>query len=134
MIDRCENPANRSFKDYGARGIKVCDRWRTGEGGLTGFEAFLADMGAKTDPALTIERDDSNGPYAPGNCRWADRLTQGRNRRGLRLVEIDGETQPVSVWAERSGVPYDTLVRRLKRGVDPKRALIKADMRRMKLR
>lgn len=115
MIDRCTNPSNSSFKNYGGRGIAVCERWTTGEGRLTGFECFLLDMGEPKD-GETIERENNDGDYAPANCSWQTRTIQSRNRRSLRMIEHNGETHPVSVWAERIRMPYFTLMRRIKAG------------------
>jgi len=114
MIDRCTNPRNKSFPDYGARGITVCDRWVNGENGITGLECFAADMGVKPQ-GMTIERKDVNVGYLPGNCTWANRTIQSRNRRNVKLLTYKGESLPTTVWAERTGIPYFTLVARLKK-------------------
>jgi hypothetical protein len=71
---RCYNPDAQNFKYYGARGIKVCQRW------LESFENFLVDMG-RCPPSLTLERNDNDGNYEPSNCRWATWSEQNRNKR-----------------------------------------------------
>lgn len=78
MIRRCENVNDRSYKYYGARGIKVCERWRYS------FAYFNEDMGLKPTPEHTLDRIDNDGNYEPDNCRWATRKEQIANRRKAR--------------------------------------------------
>jgi len=75
MVARCSNPGRRDYKYYGGRGISVCDRWRQS------FPNFLADMGLKPNPLLSIDRINNDGNYEPGNCRWTTRSQQSSNQR-----------------------------------------------------
>lgn len=103
MIKRCTNPNSQRFKYYGGRGITVSERWLS-------FECFLADMGVKPSPNYSLDRfPDNNGNYEPGNCRWATREEQGRNRRSNHLVTFQGKTQCLTAWAEELNVPVNKL-------------------------
>lgn len=72
--DRCFNPKNKAYKNYGGRGISVCDRWLK-------FENFLEDMGDRPSPKLTLDRRDNDGNYCKENCRWVTRKIQNNNKR-----------------------------------------------------
>lgn len=107
MIDRCVNERNRRYKDYGGRGIAVCDRWRYS------FLAFLGDVGYRPEQGMSIERKDNNGHYEAGNVYWATPKQQAANRRTNRLVTMAGRTLTVSEWAREIGVKRSTLEHRI---------------------
>jgi len=115
MLNRCENPNTRSYADYGARGVKVCERWHD-------FENFYQDMGAP--PAgMTIERKNNDGNYEPRNCIWADHRIQMANRRNRREITYLGITMSLTEWARHLGVPRRLLQVRMDRGWSVERML-----------
>ena len=109
MIKRCTNVKCKAFPDYGGRGVTVCDRWLK-------FENFLADMGEAPE-GLTLERENNDQGYSLGNCNWATRKAQGRNKRNNRKVILNGKSMCLSEAAEALGVKYNTLHQRLRTGV-----------------
>lgn len=117
VVGRCENETDKAFKNYGARGIRVCDRWRNS------FEKFVADMGRRPSAQHSIERIDVNGNYEPGNCKWATRREQSRNRRNNRIIDVGGRRLRLSDAAAIVGVKPSTLAFRLKSGWSLNRAL-----------
>lgn len=116
MRHRCNNPKNAHYRNYGGRGIRVCERWDD-------FTKFISDLGPRPTPGHTLERIDNDGDYCPENVCWATRRTQTRNRRIKRLLTLNGETHPTWVWARRLGVPLSRLHSRLHRGWSERRTL-----------
>lgn len=111
MIKRCHNPSSESFPRYGGRGISVCDQWRES------FENFLADMG-ESPTGLSIERDDSNGNYEPGNCRWASVIEQANNKRNNVMLGTPDGIMTIAEFARRHGFAYQSVQKQIKqRGV-----------------
>ena len=110
MKMRCYNPKYRRYDLYGARGIKVCDRWL----GRDGFTNFLNDMGKKPTPKHTIDRIDVDGDYEPGNCRWATQEQQLHNMVRTRKFTLDGITASLPAHARRYGINPATVESRIR--------------------
>ncbi len=108
MINRCTNPRSDRFEFWGARGITVCERWRK-------FENFFEDMGERP-PGMTIERVGNSGNYEPGNCVWATRKQQARNRRSNRIATVNGITGCIAELCEHFGVSYSVIRKRIHSG------------------
>ncbi len=109
MRERCTKASYQDFQNYGGRGIAICERWQQ-------FANFYADMGPRPSAAHTLDRIDVNGDYAPGNCRWATRAQQARNKRGTLYLEYKGQQLPMADVADLIGVTYATLENRIRRG------------------
>ena len=116
MRSRCRIPSATGYKNYGGRGIKVCDRWDD-------YLAFLQDMGEAPDDYSIDRFPDANGNYEPGNCRWANKREQMLNyRRNVRL-EFNGKTQTLDEWTKELGFGKMLISQRIKMGWSIKDAL-----------
>lgn len=104
MRQRCGNPKHPDYHNYGARGIRVCERW------ADSFENFLADMGERPE-GMTLERSDTDGHYEPGNCCWATMQAQMHNIRRNLWITYKGEQMILADWSRRLGVDAGTLRR-----------------------
>lgn len=116
MKQRCLNPKNDEYSNYGGRGITVCERWLD-------FENFLADMGPRPTGTSIDRFPDKNGNYEPGNCRWATAKEQNNNMRKNIFLEYGGTRLTVAQWARRLGISPGTLHGRLRSGWSVERAL-----------
>lgn len=117
MVNRCHLPTATSYKDYGARGIVVCDRWRRS------FDAFFDDMGWPPTPGAQIDRIDNSGPYSPDNCRWVDQATNKQRTRSTRLITANGETKHLAAWARSLGCNPAAIIARIKAGMSEEEAV-----------
>lgn len=107
MRQRCSNRNASNYKNYGARGIRVCDEWND-------FAVFSAwAMSSGYNDSLTIDRIDNNGDYSPTNCRWATYTEQARNKRNTVLYEYNGEARTLMEWEEIFGIPWGTMWARI---------------------
>lgn len=110
MRQRCGNPNDPHFEEYGGRGIHVCSEWEK-------YSQFIADMGLKPSAAHTLERIDNNLGYSKSNCRWATRKEQANNRRSNVYLTLQNRTQTMAQWADELGVPLRRLSERRQRGL-----------------
>lgn len=108
MKSRCYNKNNVSYPRYGAKGVTVSEEWHS-------FENFVRDMGKSYFPGATIDRIDNNKGYSKGNCRWATRKEQLRNKRSVERYSFCGEKLTIPELAEIAGVKPRTMYARLKR-------------------
>lgn len=117
MINRCYRKNTKGYKLYGARGIRVCDRWRHY------FAVFYEDMGPRAGSEYSLDRIDNDGDYEPTNCRWATKKQQANNRRTNRMVVFNKESMTLQQASERYGIHPYTIYRRLQAGWTTERAL-----------
>lgn len=108
IIGRCYNENNKSFKNYGGRGISVCSEWKKD------FQTFYDwSMANGYKKGLTIERIDNNGNYEPSNCCWDTMKKQGNNRRNNKMIEYKGEIKSLAEWCEILNLSYQSVWQRI---------------------
>jgi hypothetical protein len=134
MLTRAKNPKIARAKHYSGRGIGVATEWDSGGDGR-GYERFLAHIGPKPSPGMSVDRRDNDRGYEPGNVRWATTAEQVRNKSDNRILTFGGKSACVAEWAEVTGIPCGTIRDRIgKLGWPVERALthpLRADRRRL---
>lgn len=123
MVQRCINPENQSYENYGGRGITVCEDWLV-------FENFYRDMGEPN--GLTIERKNNNLGYSKDNCIWTTRQVQNKNHRRVRNITFNGVTKTATDWAKEIGVSDQCIYSRLDRGLTTEQVLERQKYKRVK--
>lgn len=118
MKSRCYNKNEKNYKQYGGRGITICDEWLND---FTAFYNWSIENGYRND--LSIDRIDNNKGYSPDNCRWANYKIQNRNRRGNKYYTINGKTCCLAEWCEILNLNQWTVRSRLRRGSSIEKAL-----------
>ena len=120
MYCRCYYPGTNGYKNYGGRGIKMCDEW------INNPQSFYDwAMNNGYEEGLSIDRIDVNGNYEPSNCRWVTKEVQDNNRRNNRKITYKGETKTLSQWSKKYNINIVTLIDRLKAGLSIDEALNK---------
>lgn len=126
MRKRCSDPSYDNYRRYGARGIKVCERWES-------FDAFIEDMGMQP-PGMILDRRDNDGDYEPKNCRWVTPSESCRNTSRNRFYTAHGKTQCLVDWAKECGLSQQALWARLNKGWSFEEAISLPVMRRHQIR
>ena len=110
MKQRCDNPNNNSYKNYGGRGISYISSWKV-------FANFREDMNENYKKGLTLERVDNSKGYSKENCSWATRTEQSRNKRTNIVLKNKGRKMTIREWSEKIGLSYATIRSRYTRGM-----------------
>lgn len=110
MRRRCNNPNRDDYKNYGGRGISVCDEWND----YAKFKEWAENNGYTDE--LSIDRKDVNGNYCPENCQWITLAEQAKNKQNTHWITYDNKTQSLTDWAKEMGVPRQTVSNRARKG------------------
>lgn len=129
MKSRCYNKNRQRYRDYGGRGIAMCDEWKES------FEKFFEwSMQNGYNDSLTIDRIDVNKGYYPENCRWANHYDQAHNKRNNHKIEIDGTTKTITEWSREMNISVSSILYRMRNGWNEKDAVITPPSRSVKSR
>lgn len=120
---RCFNPKNKSYDNYGGRGIVMSKEWSDS------FQKFYEDMGPRPSPELSLERNDNDGPYSKENCKWGTKEEQDSNKRSSVKLTFNGEILTISQWAKRLGFNRNLIRDRINRGWSVEDSLTKTPMK-----
>ena len=128
MKDRCYNPNFKDYKNYGGRGITICDECQTPHSwkGGRAFKKWALENGYADN--LTLDRIDVNKGYSPENCRWVSMEVQQNNKRNNRLITYKGKTQTIAQWSREVGLPFNTIKNRLNRNYPVEKIFIKENL------
>lgn len=116
MRTRCLNPTCPGFKNYGGRGITICERWND-------FSLFVEDMWPTWKEGLSLNRIDNDGPYCPDNCEWATYQEQANNKRRNHWIVANGKNQTIAQWAREIGCFTQVISKRIERGWSGERSV-----------
>lgn len=117
MKARCYNPKDKSYCNYGERGIRICEEWMFFD------EFYLWSVNNGYEPELSIDRINVNEDYKPENCRWVSRKIQSNNKRNNRMITYNGRTMTLTQWANETSIRPHTLRKRIESGWDIEKAL-----------
>ncbi len=120
MKGRCYCKTDHKYKNYGARGIKICDEWLEN---FDNFYKWALENGYKDN--LTIDRINNNGNYEPSNCRWATPEQQANNRTTSHYYTYKGVTKTIAEWSKETGIKWETLYWRIKHNYTPEKVMKK---------
>ena len=118
MISRCYYKGDVGYKNYGGRGISVCEEWLND---FLSFEKWATSNGYKEH--LTIDRIETDGNYEPSNCRWATYREQANNKRNNHILTVNGVSMTISQWSDITGLPMSALYNRVSKGWDSERVV-----------
>ena len=118
MLSRCYNPRSEHYKYYGGKGVSVCSEWKES---FQAFYEWAISHGYKS--SLTLNREDTNGNYAPSNCKWVDSYERNNNTSKNNYITHNGETKTAAEWARQYGIHRCVFNNRIRRGWSFERAI-----------